>query len=78
MPGHIGVGGCNEADLAAGTALDVSVDTGTKITYTDFKEIIGEYFHEEWHRCWDDDQHNGLFPVHLKMGDWRTVPGRRS
>lgn len=77
IPGQIGVGGCNEADLATGSDLERGVDTGTKVTRTDFKEIIGEYVHDEWHQCCDDNPHNGLFAVQTKLGDWRTASGKK-
>lgn len=47
IPSHIRVKGKNEADLASRSALDVNMDTWTKIPYTDFKEVINKYIQKE-------------------------------
>lgn len=40
--------GNNKANLAAKTALDMDVDSRTKIPYTDFKKVINKYIQKDF------------------------------
>ena len=48
IPGHAEIKENYKADLGGKSALDMHVDTGIKISYTDLKEKIKKYIFKKW------------------------------
>ena len=68
LPSHVGIKGNEKADIAANSALTLSI-SDLKIPFTDFKPSINTFLHNKWQMSWNAAVLNKLHSIKPSLGE---------
>ena len=70
LPSHVGIKGNEKADIAAKSALTLTI-SDPKIPFTDFKPSINTFVHNKWQMSWNTAVFNKLHSIKPSLGKWQ-------
>lgn len=75
VPSHMGIAGNEEADRAAATSADRSVDIFA-IPAADYRAKLRRQIIKNWQEEWDTDTHNKLHVIKSTLTEWKSCRHR--